>query len=81
VFAEREYLELVDIEGPQLPKARDSSRASESYRRIGLTVGSIFAVFPIVLGLFFARTGLEHIPARLNRDSQTVADRRVLSSH
>jgi len=24
---------------------------------------------------------LEHIPARLNRDSQTVADRRVLSSH
>ena len=68
MFAEREYLELVDIEGPQLPKARDSSRASESYRRIGLTVGSIFAVFPIVLGLFFARTGLEHFRVLRNRE-------------
>jgi hypothetical protein len=52
-----EYLELVE-EDHQLHKPHEASRASEGYRRVGLALGSIFAIFPIIMGLFFARTEL-----------------------
>jgi hypothetical protein len=54
----RENLEPVEVENSPAHKHRDSTRASDGYRRIGVTIGSIFAIFPIVVGLLFARTGL-----------------------
>jgi hypothetical protein len=47
-----ENLGLVDVENSQ------GHQHSEGYRRVGVTVGSIFAILPIVVGLGFARTGL-----------------------
>jgi hypothetical protein len=58
VMAQGEYLELVEVKDPLLHKPHEASRASEGYRRVGLALGSIFAICPIVIGLFFARTGL-----------------------
>jgi hypothetical protein len=50
--------ELVEVGNRELPKPRDYSRTGEDYRRIGVIVGSIFAAFPIVVGLFFSPTVL-----------------------
>jgi hypothetical protein len=57
-LAEPEYLEGAEVAAPSLHKPDNSTRVGGGYRRIGLLVGSIFALFPIVLGLIFARREL-----------------------
>ena len=51
-------LESVQAVKPELPSPRDYGRISTNYRRIGLIVGSLFAVVPILSGLVLAHTEL-----------------------